>query len=126
MSRSGTPSRKCIRRILANMLTVITPFSCLASKQAVEHVGQFSMQISSGSGSVLCAYQHVKVAPVHLGRHVIVGSGSVILPGCALGEGVSVGAMSLVTKTLKPRGGVFWGACAAYKTPLERPFAPRR
>src|ERR1700750_2452443 len=58
MSRSGTPSRKCIRRILANMLTVITPFSCLASKQAVEHVGQFSMQISSGSGSVLCAYQH--------------------------------------------------------------------
>jgi predicted NAD-dependent protein-ADP-ribosyltransferase YbiA (DUF1768 family) len=40
------------------MLTVITPFSCLASKQAVEHVGQFSMQISSGSGSVLCAYQH--------------------------------------------------------------------
>ncbi|WP_238295810.1 hypothetical protein, partial [Caballeronia novacaledonica] len=41
----------------ANMLTVITPFSCLASKQEVEHVGQFSMQISSGSGSVLRAHQ---------------------------------------------------------------------
>jgi len=31
---------------------------CLASKQAVEHVRQFSMQISSRSGSVFCAYQH--------------------------------------------------------------------
>ncbi|MBC8642494.1 CoA transferase [Caballeronia sp. EK] len=60
ISRSGTPSRKCIRRILANMLTVITPFSCLASKQEVEHVGQFSMQISSGNGSVLRAHQHRK------------------------------------------------------------------
>ncbi|WP_255504254.1 CoA transferase [Caballeronia sp. EK] len=42
------------------MLTVITPFSCLASKQEVEHVGQFSMQISSGNGSVLRAHQHRK------------------------------------------------------------------
>ncbi|MDR5857243.1 hypothetical protein QCE42_20370, partial [Caballeronia sp. LZ050] len=32
-------------------------FSRLASKREVEHVGQLSMQISSGSGSVLRAYQ---------------------------------------------------------------------
>ena len=56
-------------------------------------------------------YLNVKVAPVHLGRHVIIGSGSVILPGCTLGEGVSVGAMSLVTKTLKPWG-VYFGSPA--------------
>lgn len=57
------------------------------------------------------SYLNVKVAPVHLGRHVIVGSGSVILPGCRLGEGTSVGAMSLVTKTLKPWG-VYFGTPA--------------
>lgn len=38
-------------------------------------------------------------APVFLGKHVIVGSGSVILPGVTLEEGVAVGALSLVQKS---------------------------
>jgi dTDP-4-amino-4,6-dideoxy-D-glucose acyltransferase len=37
-------------------------------------------------------------ADVEVGRHVIVGSGSVILPGVVLEEGVTVGALSLVNK----------------------------
>ena len=36
---------------------------------------------------------------VFLGKHVVVGSGSVILPGVTLEEGVSVGALSLVNKS---------------------------
>lgn len=39
-------------------------------------------------------------APVLLEKHVIVGAGSVILPGAVLNEGVSVGALSLVNKSL--------------------------
>jgi galactoside O-acetyltransferase len=35
---------------------------------------------------------------VYLGKHAIVGSGSVILPGVILEEGVAVAALSLVTK----------------------------
>jgi acetyltransferase-like isoleucine patch superfamily enzyme len=35
---------------------------------------------------------------VRIGRHCIVGSGSVILPGITLEEGSAVGALSLVTK----------------------------
>jgi acetyltransferase-like isoleucine patch superfamily enzyme len=38
----------------------------------------------------------VKHAPVIIGKHVIVGAGSVILPGAILEEGVAVGALSLV------------------------------
>src|SRR5258706_11098049 len=38
----------------------------------------------------------VQHAPVTIGRHVIVGSGAVILPGAVLEEGVAVGALSLV------------------------------
>lgn len=43
-------------------------------------------------------YKNVQHAPVCLGRHVIVGSGSVILPGVVLEEGAAVGALSLVHK----------------------------
>jgi len=39
---------------------------------------------------------------VHIGRHCIVGAHSVILPGVTLGEGCSVGALSLVTKSTLP------------------------
>jgi acetyltransferase-like isoleucine patch superfamily enzyme len=38
----------------------------------------------------------VVAAPVHCGRHVIVGSGTVILPGVTLGDGAAIGALSLV------------------------------
>lgn len=42
--------------------------------------------------------------PVCLKKHVIIGAGSVVLPACTLGEGVAVGALSLVTDDLQPWG----------------------
>lgn len=45
---------------------------------------------------------------VTLEKHVIIGAGTVILPKLTVGEGVSVGALSLVNKTLKPWG-VYFG-----------------
>ena len=42
--------------------------------------------------------RRVDSAPVTVGRHVIVGAGSVILPGVTLGEGACVGALSLVKR----------------------------
>lgn len=49
-------------------------------------------------------YKKAHHAPVYLGRHVIVGSGSVILPGIRLEDGVAIGALSLVTKNCKTFG----------------------
>lgn len=40
---------------------------------------------------------NVRHADVLVGRHVIIGSGSVVLPGVVLEDGVAVGALSLVT-----------------------------
>ena len=46
--------------------------------------------------TVPAEFTHAKHADVRLGRHVIIGAGSVILPGSILEEGVAVGALSLV------------------------------
>ncbi|RUO80266.1 galactoside O-acetyltransferase [Idiomarina tyrosinivorans] len=43
-------------------------------------------------------YKKVTVADVRIGRHVIIGSGSVILPGVNINDGAVVGALSLVNK----------------------------
>lgn len=53
-------------------------------------------------------YTNVVSGEVSLGRHVIVGSGTVILPNVAIGEGTAVGALSLVTKSLD-EWGVYFG-----------------
>lgn len=47
-------------------------------------------------------FKRVERAPVVLGKHVIVGSGSVVLPGVIMGEGAAVGALSLVNSSLEP------------------------
>lgn len=39
---------------------------------------------------------HVAHAPVYVGKHVIIGSGAIILPNVTLEEGAVVGALSLV------------------------------
>jgi dTDP-4-amino-4,6-dideoxy-D-glucose acyltransferase len=41
---------------------------------------------------------------VFLGKHVIVGAGSVILPGTIIDEGVAIGALSLVNAHCEPFG----------------------
>ena len=46
-------------------------------------------------------FRRVHTERVTLKKHVLVGAGSVILPGVVLSEGVSVGALSKVTKSFE-------------------------
>lgn len=41
-------------------------------------------------------FKQVTHAPVRIRRHVVVGSGTVVLPGVTIGEGSAIGALSLV------------------------------
>lgn len=50
------------------------------------------------------SYKREKKARVSLGRHVIVGASSVVMPGVEIAEGCSVGAMALVNKSTSPWG----------------------
>jgi galactoside O-acetyltransferase len=51
--------------------------------------------------------------PVKIGKHALIGTGAVILPGVTVGEGAVVGALSLVKEDLEP-----WGIYAG--TPARR------
>jgi galactoside O-acetyltransferase len=46
-------------------------------------------------------YKSLKKGKVIINEHVIIGAGSVILPNVEIGEGVSIGALSLVNSNLK-------------------------
>lgn len=50
------------------------------------------------------AYKVILKKPVRLGRHVIIGANSVILPGVDIADGCSVGAMSMIHKSTEPWG----------------------
>ena len=45
---------------------------------------------------------NVEIGDISIGRHCIVGAGSVVLPNVRFGDGASVGALSLVKKDLDP------------------------
>ena len=53
---------------------------------------------------------------VILNKHVIIGSGSVVLPNCELGEGVAVGCMSSVHKSLQEWNIYFGSPCKRIKS----------
>lgn len=53
-------------------------------------------------------FRKVSGSKVILEKHALIGTGSTVLPGVTIGEGTSVGSMSLVTKSLAP-GGMYAG-----------------
>lgn len=62
------------------------------------------------SGKTMCnstipkEYKDEVFKEVLLKKHVIIGAGSIIMPGVILEEGCSIGAMSLVIKSTEPWG----------------------
>jgi galactoside O-acetyltransferase len=43
-------------------------------------------------------FLNVDKAPVSIGRHAIIGAGSIVLPGAIIGEGTAIGAMTLIKR----------------------------
>ncbi len=76
----------------------------------------FSGEVMTGA-TVPIRYRDVKAAPISIGRHAVVATGSVVLPGASVGEGAVVGALSLVTRRLEP-----WTIHVGIPT---RPLKPR-
>lgn len=76
----------------------MSDFSGLSSRVSIYSSSDDYSGASLTNPTVPVEFRRVRNAPVYLGRHVIVGSGSVVLPGIRLEEGVAIGALSLITQ----------------------------
>lgn len=82
----------------------LSDFSGLSSRISIYSSSDDYSGSALTNPTVFSEFTNVKNADVFLGKHAIIGSGSVILPGVTLEEGVAVGALSLVHKDCKAFG----------------------
>lgn len=83
---------------------ILEEFSCVAYRVMVitssdDYSGNFMT-----NPTISDQYRNCESKRVCIGKYSIVGANSMILPGCDIGEGVAIGAMSLVTHPTKEWG----------------------
>jgi galactoside O-acetyltransferase len=83
-------------------------FAGLSSRCAVYAQSDDYTGYSLANSTISEKYKKVSGGKVLLKRHVIIGTGTTILPNVTIGEGSSVGAMSLVNKSLG-EWGIYFG-----------------
>jgi len=79
----------------------VRDFSNISSRVSIYSSSDDYSGASMTNPMVPCRYTQVTHADVEIGRHVIIGSGSVVLPGVILEEGVAIGALSLVNQNCR-------------------------
>ncbi|MFU8787388.1 MAG: acyltransferase [Methylobacter sp.] len=82
----------------------LSDFCNISSRVSIYSSNDDYSGISMTNPTLPSQFTGVTHADVLLGKHVIVGCGSVILPGIILEEGVAVGALSLITKNCRAFG----------------------
>ena len=88
----------CYCCLQGNACIMLHDFSGLSSRVAIySSTDDFSGE-TMPHPTIPEKFRKVFSKPVVLNKHVLIGTGSTILPGVNLGEGVAVGAMSLVDK----------------------------
>jgi len=88
----------CYTSLIGKENITLADFSNLSSRVSIyssndDYSGNFMT-----NPTVSSELTNVDHRPVRIGRHCIVGSGTVILPGVVMEEGSAVGSLSLVTK----------------------------
>lgn len=82
----------------------LSDFSGISSRTSIYSSNDdYSGAVMTGP-TLPAAFTNVRHADVFIGKHVVIGSGSVILPGVTLEDGVAVGALSLVNRNCEAFG----------------------
>jgi galactoside O-acetyltransferase len=83
-------------------------FTSISSRSAIYAQTDDYAGYALTNSTVPDKYKRISGGKVILKRHVIIGTGSTILPNVVIGEGSSVGAMSLVNKSIG-EWGIYFG-----------------
>ncbi|MBC8214211.1 MAG: acyltransferase [Candidatus Marinimicrobia bacterium] len=92
----------CFSSLIGKETIVMEDFSGLSSRVSIYSSSDDYSGNYLTNPTVPEKYCNVVHKPVSLKKHVIIGTGSVILPGVTIGEGTAIGALSLVNKNCKP------------------------
>jgi galactoside O-acetyltransferase len=82
--------------IIGGGSVTLEDFSGLSSRVAVYSSNEDYSGRAMTNPTVPAEFTNVAFSAVYIGRHVIIGTGSVILPGAVIEEGAAVGALTLV------------------------------
>ena len=93
----------------------IADFSNLSSRITIYALSDDYSGESMTNPMVPEEYKKIQHSKVQIHRHTIIGSGSIILPGISLGEGCSIGALSMVNHDLPE-----WSICAGIPAKVLR------
>lgn len=91
----------------------ILDFCNISSRVSIYSSSDDYSGMSMTNPMVPAMYKNVHTAGVVIGRHVIVGCGSVVLPGVKIDDGSAIGALSLVDSNCEAHG-IYGGIPARY------------
>lgn len=77
---------------------VISDFANISSRVSIYSSSDDYSGTTMTNPMIPDEFKSVTHAPVYIGRHVIIGSGSIVLPNVTLEEGVAIGSLSLVNR----------------------------
>jgi dTDP-4-amino-4,6-dideoxy-D-glucose acyltransferase len=80
---------------------MIEDFAGISSRTAIYSTNDdYSGEFLTGP-TIPTDLTNVTESPVRIGRHVVVGAGSIILPGVQIGDGAATGALTLVRQSVE-------------------------
>jgi acetyltransferase-like isoleucine patch superfamily enzyme len=74
-------------------------FGCRIFSSTDDYTGE-----SMTNPTVPIKYKKITHGQIHIGRHVIVGTNSIVFPGVTISEGCSIGANSLISRSTEAWG----------------------
>lgn len=91
----------CFVSLIGQARIVLKDFSGISSRVAIySSTDKYDGEHLTGP-TIPSEFLDVYHAEVIIGKHVVIGAGSVVLPGVEIGDGSAVGSLSLVNRTLQ-------------------------
>lgn len=91
----------CYTSIIGRKKITISDFANISARVSIYSISDDFSGASLTNPTIPDKYKKLIQAPVKIGRHVVIGNGSIILPGITIEDGSAIGALSLVKNDVK-------------------------